>query len=377
MNILLSTYETPGLTGNFRRALQIATSLNSEPNTHAVILASSSQPRLFFYSQIIDQVTVIESPGIFPHKFRHSGYDPYDLVMRVFFAFFSSFNVLYSFNPKPVTVLPFYLNTLFSTKKMLFDWADLWGKGGIYDTKKNFNKLSGKIETFLEQWIVKKVSFTTCISHHMMYDLRKQGLNAIYLPIGYAQDLHPLPTEQARKMLHLPKNMPLVGFIYSDSPDVDYLKNILDEVAKADQNIKFIILGPKLLGSRANTNIIFNNFASREMCNLYLNACDVMLVPFSNKKINAYRFPNKIADYLAVEKPFIGNDFGEVGKYLKKYSIGWTGPVNSKLFAKKIITVVGDKKEILLKKKALKNNKQVLSWEAATKELKNKLNTLD
>src|SRR5690606_31675699 len=140
------------------------------------LLTSSSTPRLFPQKYTLENnLHIIESPGLLKVRFRHGGVDPYDFLWRIAILFFISADIFHAFNPKVNSALPTLLVGKLRNKPLLFDWADLWGKGGIRELKKNYfwSNISSTLEMFLEDWLPKFFDTVTCISHSMEQHCQK------------------------------------------------------------------------------------------------------------------------------------------------------------------------------------------------------------
>ena len=58
---------------------------------------------------------------------------------------------------------------------------------------------------------------------------------------------------------------------------------------------------------------------------LFLGACDIMLLPLSDRKMNVERWPHKITDYLSAGRPVAANAVGDVADLLTADDAGAVG----------------------------------------------------
>lgn len=376
LKVLASTYEMPGLSGNYLRAKQICLGL-IENNCDVSLITASSEPKLFpkiyFLTNSHDStLKIIESPGLLKKRFRHGGTDPYDFFWRCILNLLLPTDIFHAFNPKLTTVFPALIASKLKNKPVFFDWADLWGKGGIHELKKKYflSRQSSRIETWIENWIPTRATAVTTISTAMYNQCLKKNATPFFLPVGLAQDITIIPPIKARLKLNFPQKNTLVGFTFTDSPDSDFLCKIVEATAKIDPSIQFVLMGPPIERIQHAPNVLFNAFVARNEMSTYLAACDFCILPFKNKKINRYRYPNKIGDFLAANKPFISNKTGDIKTLIETQEIGWLTEESAQSFAEKIVEISKNKIELAEKIANIKKNKKNLTWKALTKNLK-------
>lgn len=371
MRVIFSTYECPGLSGNYRRAIQMAEGL-AQNDCQVLLLTSASKFRIFPHVYSVGSITIIESTGILPFKYRFAGFDPFDLLVRTLICLWLRAASYHSFNPKPVSIYPCLVAARMLRRPWFFDWADLWGPGGIFEIKKQytsvFTRLSMIIEAKLEIFATSYSDVCTCISKKMVEVCKQRGGKPLYVTVGTAPDLAAMETSAARKKLGFPLTKKIVGFVYTDSPDSHLLKNTIRLLEK--KQILFIVMGPKLFEKKQPTNMLYNSFTNRNALAQYLSACDICLVPFSDLPINEYRYPNKIGDYLACHKPFLTNPVGDMKSLITKEKIGWLAQGTAEKFAEKIITILNNPKEVVQKTKTIRGYAKQQTWKSLTKQLK-------
>jgi len=372
MKITLSTYETPGLSGNFLRAKQIGFGL-TQNGCSVTLLTSSSSPRLLpKWYFISDQLRICESPGLLKRRFRHGGVDPYDFIWRILILLFIRTDIFHAFNPKINSAIPTLIVGTLKNKPLFFDWADLWGTGGIRELKKKFflSSISSYIEMTLETWLPQYFDSVTCISHSMEAYWKKQKKQTVYMPVGSAPDIKPISQKIARNTLQFPVSKTIIGFTFTDSPDIVFLEKILTLLEAHSKKIQFVLMGPSQPQFKQFSNVLFNDFVNRNQMSIYLSACDFCILPFQDKKINRFRYPNKIGDYLAANKPFLTNPTGDIEQLIDTYDIGWLINADPSDFASKIVELSKLKSEILIKKQKVITAAQEITWKNLTQDLK-------
>lgn len=361
----------PGLSGNYLRATQIAQGLIAN-SCNVTLLTSSTEPRFFPKKYKLGKLQIIESPGLLRDRFRHGGVDPYDFFWRCYLLFFSSADVFHAFNPKINSSIPPILIGKMKNIPVFYDWADLWGEGGIRDLKKHFflSNISSKIETFLEKWIPTQAQAVSCISRAMEKYCKKNNAATVYLPVGLAPDVNIVNKKLARKKLNINPNNTVIGFTFTDSPDSAYLVSIVKKLYKLDPEISCILMGPEIPSLKNVPSVVHNTFVKRKDMSIYLGACDFCFLPFKNKKINRFRYPNKIGDFLAANKPFISNKTGDIPFLIDNYGVGWLTSENATIFANDIVKIKNNTTNLNNAIKNIKKNKKNLTWEKLTQDLK-------
>jgi len=311
-----------------------------------------------------------------PRRFRHGGYDIFDMIFRSVYLLLQDKDILHSFNHRPASSISAWLVSKTNHVEWWTDWADLWGKGGIADRRYGFLRwLTSSLDTHLEKWVITHCPNITAISHYLIKKSRfwRQGSKNIYfLPVGADTDLiKPLPKLEARQQLKLNRNDFLGCFLYVGTYDADFLSQILLQVHLHHVSFKLMMLGPFLddfycqLPARPHPiydRIVHPGVVSRTNLSAWLSAADVALLPYRNLEINRGRYPNKLGDYLAAGKPIVANPTGEVKRLLAKYDIGWTASESPRKFAQLLETVGKDKRQINSKSKNALKLAGLMSW---------------
>lgn len=374
MKIIFSTYEAKEIGGSYIRSLSIAQGL-AKLGHDLTLWTSAKNFSLIPKFSHEKNVLVIESIGLLPYRFRKGGYDPFDLIFRSLFILFSKCDIIQSFNHRPASTFPALIKTFFCRKtKWFLDWADLWGKGGIADRRNGYlSFLTKNIDHYMEQMFVKLPFAVTAISDDLLKRARKirnTKARIYFLPIGVDIDfIKPLAKDKSRKKLGLPKKDFLLLYLYVGTYDEKLLLEIFIELKKIRNDFSLVMLGPKLDSFIHEDRAINLGVTSRESLPSYLAAADIMLLPFSNKKINLGRCPNKLGDYLAAGRPIIANPTGEVKKILQGQKAGLFVPESAKLFAKKIDDLLNQPEKMLEFGINARLLGEKLSWFSVAKQL--------
>jgi glycosyltransferase involved in cell wall biosynthesis len=211
----------------------------------------------------------------------------------------------------------------------------------------------------------------SCISKAMMELAETWGQAAtVYLPVGLASDVAIVSQTKARAELGIDRDEFVVGLLFTDSPDLPLIQQVITSLAKSNSQIKFMIMGPGVIFEHKPDTILFNDFVDREELSNYLAACDLGWVPFTDKPINRFRYPNKIGDFFAAHRPILSSDIGEVGLLLNQSDSGWLVEPSLDGYLKKLDQLQKDPSQISHKQQQVVQFKNNLTWQKAVHTLK-------
>jgi glycosyltransferase involved in cell wall biosynthesis len=90
-------------------------------------------------------------------------------------------------------------------------------------------------------------------------------------------------------------------------------------------------------------NIIFSGKVSDNELSLWLSACDVLLLPQEDSSPERARIPGRFGDYLAVGRPTVTTDVGDVARIVSKESCGLVARAGDVAdFSNKVLTLLRD-----------------------------------
>jgi glycosyltransferase involved in cell wall biosynthesis len=108
----------------------------------------------------------------------------------------------------------------------------------------------------------------------------------------------------------------------------------------------------------------------REALSAAMACADVLLLPYTNRPVNLYRYPNKLGDYLSAGRPIVTNDTGDLGRLVAEERVGLVAPDTPEAFAlavKKLFDDVALADELALRGRALAETK--LDWRFLARDL--------
>jgi len=167
----------------------------------------------------------------------------------------------------------------------------------------------------------------------------------------------PIPQKYARKIIGLPEDIQIVGFIGScySYHGVQHLIKAAKLVLQEKPEVKFIIAGNgaqrqewiELTKSlRISNSFHFPGAIPFDKAHLYINSFDICVAPWDLylTKFNS-QSPMKIFDYIACEKPVVASPAYEIVKILEIYNcVLLIKPNNYVLFSKTLLNLLNDSK---------------------------------
>jgi len=235
----------------------------------------------------------------------------------------------------------------------IFDWADLWGKQGIAAERRPLSQKSlGLLDDILEERVRGNAQGLTVINTALRDRARARFPVPIHLlPVGASSDLiKPLPKEAMRRRFGLPTDKSILVYTGLAPYDISYLAQ------------SFV----RLLGQRSNTLLvtagrrfpvmerIFNQagFSDRWIClgmldrealTAAMGCADVLLLPYTNRSVNVFRYPNKLGDYLSAGRPIVTNRTGDLGRLVIEERVGLAVEDSIEAFADAITQLLDDR----------------------------------
>jgi glycosyltransferase involved in cell wall biosynthesis len=297
-------------------------------NGHQVtMMVVAEEARFHFKRSLIDGVDVIEAPDLTSGRLR-SCWDPTSIWRRLNCVrrLDSDYDLIHLFETRPATIYPGLAARRRLQVPMLIDWIDWWGRGGLIEINRPawYRLLFGAMETYYEEHFRTLADANTVMCHGLVE--RAVGLGVpretiLHLRNGADHERFcPRPMADVRTQLGLAPDAFIAGFASLDSfydlePILRGMKQLLEGgaparlllIGKSDARVRHRVAE---MGLVEHTD--FSGFAPDEIYPLYLNACDVLLMPFPETNYNIGRWPNKFGEYLASGRPVIFNAVGDL-----------------------------------------------------------------
>ncbi len=297
-------------------------------NGHRVtMMVVADEARFNFKRSIIDGIDVIEAPDLTAGRLR-SGWDPVSIWRRTRCVrrLDLDYDLIHLFETRPATIYPGLAARRRLKVPLLIDWIDWWGRGGLIEINRPswYRFLFEGMETYYEEHFRTLADASTVMCHGLAE--RAVGLGVaretiLHLRNGADHErFRPRSIAEVRARLGLAPDAFIAGFASLDSffdlePVLRGMRQLVSDGAPA----RLLLIGKsgarvrervRAMGLDAHTD--YSGFAPDDVYPLYLNACNVLLMPFPETNYNIGRWPNKFGEYLASGRPVIFNAVGDL-----------------------------------------------------------------
>ncbi|MFC1837838.1 glycosyltransferase [Thermodesulfobacteriota bacterium] len=185
----------------------------------------------------------------------------------------------------------------------------------VYDNYTAFgtNKIPGMKSLFFKTVRNADLVITAGKSLH---DFLKQNAKSIKsVENGYAPTLfHPIPQNEAKSKLGILAKEKVIGYFGSLEPDLG-IEDLIEAVQLLKHefpDIHLMIAGRNKLHIDFKThNIDYRGFLPQEKIPLLINACDVVVIPYTPSRMKQWCNACKIAEYVACNRPVVVTDIAD------------------------------------------------------------------
>lgn len=316
---------------------------------HDVTLMSIHESSRFqLIERELDGVKLVETPDLLWGAGR-TGWDPWNTLRRTAWIRSRHFDVIHTVDTRPAVSLPALWGRRACGAVWIADWTDWWGHGGATSERKGvaIRMVVGPLEEWFEERPRPLADGTVVISRAL--GRRAEGLgiagkDILYLPPGAdATAIRTTSVAEARAKCALQADGLLIGYLGNIyQRDADLLFETLGRLEHEDARL--IMVGDP--GCRVPDSIearvtITGRLPFDKMVD-HLSACNVLALPLSDTIANRGRWPSKINEYVAVGRPTVACDVGDVAMLLRENDIGLLVRPDSGEFAARIDELLGD-----------------------------------
>ncbi len=331
--------------GTYYRAMPMAEHLAARGHRVTLLTVSRAQRWRATWS-VVNGVKLGEMPNLGQDS-SGEGYGPLDNLYRIAEAINWRFDIIHAFDHKPNATFAAFAGRLRGAK-IVADWADWWGgPGGINDVPRRRVPAVGVFERWWEEESKRRADGVIAISSVLRDRAISLGCPAervTYIPTGAAIDkIHPVPAAQARQALNLPPEQPIAGFVGIGQGDLEIVFRAIRQL----DGVRLAIVGPKndrvnVLAQQAGVadRIWQTGFLDYGKFSTYLGACDLFVLPLTDRAANRGRLPNKLLDYFCAGRPTVASPIGDVKTILDRYEVGVIARDDE--FAASISALLGD-----------------------------------
>jgi glycosyltransferase involved in cell wall biosynthesis len=296
----------------------------------------------------LDGVRLIESPDLLWGVGR-SGWDCWDMLRRTLWILRHQFDIIHTVDTRPAVSLPAILARKSSGAAWIADWTDWWGRGGATTERGGWaiKTFIGKLEQFFEEAPRPYADGTVVISRALgerAEGLGIAGKSILYLPPGAdPETIRETSRETARARLGLSLAAKYIGYLGNIyQRDADLLFATLSRLKST--NAQLIMVGDPgcKVSPMAKGRVHVTGRLPFDSMLDYLSACDVLALPLSDTIANRGRWPSKINEYVAVGRPTVACDVGDVAGLLRDNNIGLLVQPDATEFAARIDELLND-----------------------------------
>ena len=333
MRLLMLNHNLRGR-GTWHRAWQLARELARRG--HAVTIWSAA-PHHYYRPcrEIVDGVSILETPSWAPLAGADDGWGPLDALYRAGRVLVEPFDLCYAFAHPPNVALPAWLARRVRRRPLLYDWCD-WYEGGIFPKRQAARRedltrdeawmqsFAERREIALERGMARLAGRLTVISERLCELALAAGRQAgeiMLLPNGADLDgIRPLDAARCRAELGLPDGHLWLGYVANYHPDQQLLLGALARAARAHPSLRLLKTGPpfseRLVRDLGLAPCIHDlGFVEFARIPLVLGAADVLVLPLEDNPSNRARVPFKFTDYLAAGRPVVSCLVGDLRRW--------------------------------------------------------------
>ncbi|MEO8554964.1 MAG: glycosyltransferase [Kofleriaceae bacterium] len=342
MKILLLNANRVGI-GTYHRALHFGRELARQG--HDVKLMTVSNERRFRAHTRRDapRFTIVECPNFLDELLPWHASGVLDIALRLRELWTGGYDLVYAFEYQPNISIPVLIARRFRTFTLISDWCD-WHAGASY----HFGgyRLAHAIDRRFEEHIRHRADFVTTINETLRARACSIGIPEDRVAIvGEGVDpsyIVPGDRDAARAALALPGGV-LIGTIRDAPLALEVLCAALRDLPDA----RLLIIGSDPDGARAEARragvddrVIAPGRVDDAELPHYLAACDVLALPLEDNLVNRGRWPHKLGDMLAAERPVITTLAGEFPALIARHDAGLIVELSARGFAAAIAGVV-------------------------------------
>lgn len=381
----MSLYNRVGQ-GTYWRAVNLARCM-VDFGHNVTLVAMSRTQKWKTHTRNENGLFIIESPDLLSGMLR-SGWDIWDVVSRIKSIHHQEFDLVHAFECRPVAIYPALYLHKYKNIPLFTDWGDWFGRGGSVEQRQNLlvRSLLRPVESYYEMNFRTLAQGTTVINSILREKAINLGVPAetiLLLRNGCDyKNINPVEKSAARKLLGIPDDVPVIGYIGSIFHQdailmAESFQLILDEYP----NALLLVAGyfnadiELLVGSHKSIirtgQIAYNEIGS------VLSVCDICWLPFRNSGANQGRWPLKLSDYMAAGCPIVSTNVGDLGEFIEKNYLGLISNDKPNDLCSQVIRLLEDRH---LRREIGLNNRQLaetlFSWYEISKKLEVFYNTI-
>jgi len=315
---------------------------------HVVTIACDGRKRFETQSYNESAIKILETPSFMDGRLLSTrltgmgGWGFLSILARRAELLGGNYDVVHSFEHYASVVLPVYTVGHKQVPVLLSDWCDHYGAGGFRDTYdlykmrvlyRRLGKFPRKLLDFLERDVRRRAAAVTVISKYLFDRAVKIGIHPkkITLIRGSVdtEKIKPIDKLEARNKVGINRNQHIVTFLGTAQFDLDFALRAFTTVVSQMPDSRFLIVGKKAVPLDRMVNnlslsgkVISTGWCPNDDLVNYLSATDVFVLPMRNNAVNQARWPNKIGEYMAMARPTVCSQVGDVAELVERERVG-------------------------------------------------------
>lgn len=347
LKILFIVHNQTRKGGAYYRGLNLGAPL-ARRGHDVTLMSIHPDARLDITERELDGVKLVETPDLLWGVGR-TGWDPWNTFRRTRWIRRHAFDVIHTVDTRPAVSLPALWGRKASGAVWVADWTDWWGRGGATSERDGWlvKVLIGPLEQWFEEKPRPRADGTVVISHAL--GRRAEGLgiagkDILYLPPGADPSaIRDTSVDAARLKCGLESARPLIGYLGNIyQRDADLLFETLRRLRNPETRLLMVgDPGCRVPAAVKDRVAVTGRLPFEKMVD-HLSACDVLALPLSDTIANRGRWPSKINEYVAVGRPTVACDVGDVAGLLRDHDIGLLVRPDAAEFAARLDELLAD-----------------------------------
>lgn len=378
MKLLFIGFNQTGV-GTYWRMFHFARHL-VQSGHNVTIIVTSPQRRRGIVTYVRDGINIVETPSLLVGSLR-SGWDIWEIIHRIAWMKKFHFDLIHAFETRPTVLFPALFQKYIHKTPLFFDWCDWFGRGGSVEERRNRLQriILRQVDTFFEEKFRHHAIGTTVICETLRQkaiSLGRPDSEICLIRDGSSLEaFYPMDKQQARKALHLPQDVPIVGYLGAIYyRDAEFMSSAFDSVQSIMMDTKLLLIGyinqPIRMMVKNATDVIESGKIPFEQLNQWISACDVCWLPYLNTGTNRGRWPMKLNDYMAAGRPVVATAVGDVDTVMQKYPIGILTEPTAASFAQENVNLLNEpEKQRRLGENARKVAEEHFTWKQFSENL--------
>jgi glycosyltransferase involved in cell wall biosynthesis len=347
LRILFIVHNPTRKGGAYYRGLNLGAPL-ARRGHDVTLMAIHPAARFVLTERQLDGVRLVETPDLLWGPGR-TGWDPWNTLRRTAWIRKRRFDVIHTVDTRPAVSLPALWGRRASGAVWIADWTDWWGRGGA--TTEREGRLLQALIGPLEQWFEEKprpmADGTVVISRALGRRAESMGISGadiLYLPPGAdPAAIRTTSLRAAREACGLPVQGHLIGYLGNIyQRDADLLFETLARLRAPGARLLMVGDPGCRIADYVKDRVTVTGRLPFDKMVDHLSACDVLALPLSDTVANRGRWPSKVNEYVAVGRPTVACDVGDVAGLLRDNDIGLLVRPDAAEFAQRLDELLAD-----------------------------------